>query len=206
MSNENKHPLITTYRNTGENPDYPVILCIGREPNDDKEVGTHLGDYDFEKFPRCAFWNTAYGSIARIAGINKDPCATLKNQCKDHNYNSPIAFADFSYRSVPFGTTDVVKFHKGLDKQKIKDHINALYFHPFFISKVNLVIFSGIDNCGFDPECVEYALNTIPNTKKSIMIPFFIGMQGPKIVDKLRSNQDIVNEINDIYHKWKNSI
>jgi hypothetical protein len=44
-----RHPMIYLWGNT-EEQSFPLILVIGREPNFDQPVGTHVGKIDVEEF------------------------------------------------------------------------------------------------------------------------------------------------------------
>ena len=70
------HPIISVYGNT-DSKCFPIILVVGREPNSAAKFVNTIGQYDFEEYPRCSFWNISYSIIGEIIN-EKWNCRNLK--------------------------------------------------------------------------------------------------------------------------------
>ena len=64
-----KHPIICTYKTTN-NCNFPLVMIIGRESNNNIGYGHSVGHYDFCQFSSGGFWNSSYSFIAKGAEIN----------------------------------------------------------------------------------------------------------------------------------------
>lgn len=210
-----KHPLIILYKNIEEKNliaeeneikklNYPFVLVIGREPNDDKEIGSHIEWFNFNWY-QSQFWNSSYGLIGDIIGLrdkNNSPGSVLKKKFEEKS-SSFIAYADFSYKSIKF-----TKANKGirseLEESKLKEHIKALFEHDFVRDKVQLIVFNGIKDGGFTKEIIDYAEKNCP--KSYAHVDYVCRMDGKTNrlmqIDELK---EVHQEIKNIYDKWESS-
>lgn len=109
---ERTHPALIHYGTTAApHHDFPLVLVVGREPNDAGRVAMELGTYDFDASPRCGFWNMAYGLLGRMhASGAPRTTAWLKEHCRSRGA-SPIVMAD----AIPQGQLDAVR-----DKDRLR--------------------------------------------------------------------------------------
>lgn len=90
-----KHPLLSYFGPA--DPPWSRILVIGREPDDERQVGTHAGPYELDKYPRTAFWTRSHAAISRACEL---PGWFLRYFAIRVS-SSPIVYADASPRSYP---------------------------------------------------------------------------------------------------------
>ncbi|MDP1696123.1 MAG: hypothetical protein Q8L29_04375, partial [archaeon] len=84
MSNDihgKEHALITLFNRTGKG-NFPLILIIGREPNNTNKFNNKVGKYFFEDAPTSAFWNISYKKIGELKGLNVKDFKRLCNEKK----------------------------------------------------------------------------------------------------------------------------
>ncbi|WP_283624724.1 hypothetical protein [Clostridium butyricum] len=206
MGNET-HPIISVYGNA-ELRDFPIILVVGREPNTSSKFVNTVGNYDFDKAPRCGFWNISYGIIGEI--INETwNCKELKDKFRKQG-NSFIAYTDLS----PEPIEDLVpgnlknKKRKDINLVHYEKHISNILSHENLINRVELIIFSGLDKNNVQFEALDILKKAlIDKNKIFIEVPFFYGSNKNKIKMKINNEYDNEKEIiRDIYQKWENSL
>ena len=132
------HPIISLYRNTREGS-FPLILIIGREPNDDMEMRYEVGEYNFDKKP-VPFWNLPYALLGAM--INKTR-KEFQDICREKQ-SSPIAFADISPRPIRSGANDKQTIRKTFTTKDYLDHLRIIASKTVF-KRVKLIVFSGLD-------------------------------------------------------------
>jgi hypothetical protein len=142
MSQE--HPILCLFGDSVR-ATFPLILIIGREPNADQPVGNFIGTYDFRRASRCAFWNTSYGVLGRIAGM---PTAALKQHCIRQG-GSPIVYADALPQGILNRVGDKQQRRAALAASGIARHIDNLFSHHALLDRVALVIISGLGGVPF---------------------------------------------------------
>jgi hypothetical protein len=133
-----KHPIISVYGRNTLQKDFPLILVVGREPNDDLPMGNAVGYYKFKK--PVPFWDLAYSLISESIGKRG---MELKSLCKERR-SSPIAFADISSKPVLSGDKRKQRIRGTLASPDYEKHLQKVASKPIF-QRVHLVIFSGLD-------------------------------------------------------------
>lgn len=196
---DNSHPLIVVYDNT-QKTNFPLILVVGREPNNNVPFDDSVGNYDFEGKPRCKcnFWNTAYKVVADTNGIN---VRELKDYCKI-NKSSILAFTDLSPRPIKMREKNKDKQRSQILDKEYEQHILKIFSKSEIISRIRLIILSGVDKPEF-----SYALKTFKTVcrkyqKLFLEIPFLYSGNYPKIRKEISENHK--KAIRTIYSQWKN--
>ena len=85
------HPLFLTFGQTTEK-DFPIVLVVGREPNNNSISDKTVGQYDFIKYSKCAFWNIAF----KVLGASHEFDFSLVDRVLSFYFN-PIYLP---YRSI----------------------------------------------------------------------------------------------------------
>ncbi len=147
------HPVMLRYGNT-EDFSFPLILIVGREPNRKTGESTdQLGGLPFneksksndaEQFNnnRCAFWNISFATLATkndstTKEIKED--FTCRNAC-------PIIITDASPIAIPNKNSKKQMERNGIGETKFKEQLEKIFKHKELLSRVKLVIFSGLDH------------------------------------------------------------
>jgi hypothetical protein len=186
-----KHPIILFFGES-DSADFPLILIIGREPNSDMDIENKIGSYKFELSPRCGFWNTSHGMLARIEGIET---RKFKERCSQKN-RSPIIYADSLPHCLKNQVKDKSYHRKQLTSEEIKPHIVNMFSHHCLINRVRLVITSGLQHEDF-----HLAKNTIKVKCNELNIPlihlsFFNGVNDKKIQNELdQPSREIIQSV-----------
>jgi hypothetical protein len=136
---------------------FPLILVVGREPNNHLPFCDYVGTYDFRLAPHCSFWNIAYKIVADTQNTT---VRELKDTCYIKN-SSILAFTDLSPKPIP----NQVK-NKRIEREEASDkafeHIGKI-FSKDMISRVEFVILSGVEKLEFIgywfSKSVRYFLN-----------------------------------------------
>lgn len=139
----NSHPALIYFGSKTLTRNFPLILFVGREPQTDQMASKGIGTYDFTKYPRCAFWNTAYSQLAQADGHGDYRGAALKRDCLQAE-SSPIAFAD----ALPICLSDKNssgekrRERSAISRAAIDDHIDGILSFDL-LNRVDLVVLSG---------------------------------------------------------------
>lgn len=139
----NEHPSLLYYGDNTITSDFPLVLIVGREPQSDQLVSKGMGYYDFSEHPRCAFWNTAYRTMALSDGRPGFDAAALKRECIQRRA-SPIVFTD----GLPICLSDRNRGRQKADRrstvsqEQVEEHIDAI-FNLDIMSRVQLAILCG---------------------------------------------------------------
>jgi hypothetical protein len=185
------HPLIQTYATTlGQS--FPLILVIGREPNTDLPITTNHGLYDFDRYPRCGFWNVAYSVVGRSYGLN----ATQVKQHFRERRASPVVFAD----ALPIGIRQAVqnkwKDRGLLSPTAIQTHVQTVFAFEPVVSRTQIVIMSGLAAGTFAPAVEQIKEICNQHNIFYCCLPFFFGSNMPRIRAEL--TQDIQGKLNEV--------
>ncbi len=174
MSGE--HPTILYFDETAAAP-FPLILVIGREPNSDLTIANAVGRYDFRTNPRVGFWNTSYGMLAHVVGLDT---RGLKQLCGERR-GSPIIYADSLPRCLRNHVVDKRTHRIQITEAEVEEHIVNVFSHRQLIDRVQLVIMSGLHDDVF-----RYARDVIDRRCerekiRAIHVPFFYGTNTQRI-------------------------
>ena len=135
-----EHPIISLYGNS-EKGVFPLILVIGQEPNDDRQMGDDVGLYDFRKAPHCGVWNTAYKLVATRRNMS---IKSLKELCEERG-SSMLAFADVSPFTIPYGARDKTEIRAKYTAKDYVRHVQRIMSKDTF-ARVQMVILSGLEH------------------------------------------------------------
>ncbi len=151
--------------------DFPLIVVVGREPNNSMEKEHRIGGYassgatPARQWPSVAFWDRSYGLLGHY--LNLSP-SQLKAACMDR-VSSPIVITDFSPRSLDgsYSPAEKVKIRKTIPTREITDHVDLVLTHDKIFSRTKLVILSGIQGCGFCPDAITHMEERLSDNKIS---------------------------------------
>ena len=173
------HPALLYYGNTREQV-FPVVLVIGREPNADSAMGSHAGAYNFREYPYAGIWNIAYSLMAEEIGLKGQ---RLKRIC-ERARSSPFLFGN----ALPLGITNAVpnKLPQRLAVQnEARQHIQNVFSFEDLISRVRLVLLSGLHGTEFSKSCEAIAEQCQRWNLPSVSLPFFRGPNKVRIKQQL---------------------
>jgi hypothetical protein len=132
------HPNLIAFQKTATKS-FPLMLVVGREPNESIPVSPTLGTYDFRTSPTAAFWNMAYRLLARSDQNPDFGIRELKALCVEKQ-SSPIIIADALPITRLYGAgLPIPKVEDG----ELKAHVNSVLGHKEVISRVRIAFLSG---------------------------------------------------------------
>ena len=200
------HALITAYKNRelDNNPDlsldeHPLILVVGREPNNTGEFVKATGTYNFDHAPKCAFWNESYAVVGKICGMSGQ---ALKQICRERN-TSPIAFTDISPVLIRNCDPEKKKKRKGISHDQIDDHVKDIVSLNDELGRTAVVLLTGHrygslskqakETFGYGATQLELALKfrKIPH----ISVPFMFGNNQSKILEAITNDKLVKSKI-----------
>lgn len=200
------HALITAYKNREistytriDSETHPLILIVGREPNNKGRFVKSFGTYNFDNAPKCAFWNESYAVVGKICGMRGQ---TLKQMCRDKN-TSPIAFTDISPLPIRNCDPDKRAKRKKITHEEIDAHVNDIVSLSDMLGRTAVVLLTGHrsgslskqakETFGYGATQLELALKfrKIPH----ISVPFMFGNNQKKILDAISSKAEVNAEI-----------
>lgn len=143
--------------------DFPLILVIGREPNNHCNVIDKVGTYPSPQ--GCTFWARSHELISRYTGLQPHE---FKDQCLKQNA-SPIVFSDASPlgldgRYTPYRKK---KLRQAITPEELADHANTVFSQSNIISRTKFVLISGVEGCG-----LKHAMPFITEQCDSHQIPY----------------------------------
>lgn len=198
------HPTLSVFGTTASAP-FPLILVIGREPNTALPTVPGIGAYDFRWAPRCGFWNTSYGAIARVVGM---PTWQIKTLCAQQNA-SPIVYADTLPIGLPnhVGNKDTYRARLILNQPDlIKDHIHAIFAHDDLTARVHLILASGLYPPTFNAPIALLRQAAGRHRIPIIDVPFFYGTNTQGIQAKLDAEaRRIIVEVVGAFRAWRHA-
>jgi hypothetical protein len=189
-----KHPLISVYGRASEG-NFPLILIVGREPNDTIEMGRDVGPYDFDCHPRTGFWNIAYKLVGEVDGVS---VKELKSDCRERA-SSVLIFADVSSTPI-LSKLPKAKIRK-LTLTDYSDHLQQILSNTI-LDRVELVILSGLSNPSYANQRNFFIKGLMERKKHWVELPFFYGTNYPKIKAKF-SEENLAVGVADILQKWR---
>jgi hypothetical protein len=142
---DNVHPLIALYGETLQK-NFPLIMFVGREPNDDARCMAEVGSYDFDVAPRCAFWNMAYKILADFGAPGKMALSDLKDMCRQRK-SSPVAFTDISPKPIPHKVLNKAEIRSAIPWPEKQAHLENI--SKDFLKRVSLFFLTGLEGNEF---------------------------------------------------------
>ena len=192
-----KHPIICTYKTTN-NCNFPLVMIIGRESNNNIGYGHSVGHYDFCQFSSGGFWNSSYSFIAKSAEINN---MEFKKLCTK-NKSSPIIFTNVSSVPIPNEIQSKAIIRKKISREIAEKHIDII-FSKKIIKRVKFAIVSGAQKKEFS-DSANYFIKQLRKRKiEFVEVPFFFGRNYKKIKKAVSKSQR--NKIETIVNTWKNN-
>ena len=204
MYDKDTHPLISLYGET-EKKQFPLVLVIGREPNDPgKKIGHHIGYYCHltKKDSNCKtphhvtrtknvpFWDVSYSLFAETAGTSG---MKLKEACVSRN-SSPVAYADIS----PITTSKDGKRTRCSHHEYLR-HLEEISKSTLFANnRVEIVVFSGLKWPTWAKNWYGSAVDAFQGEVKDIVsvnVPFFVGNNRQRIQKMLYKEKAKVRSI-----------
>jgi hypothetical protein len=170
------HPLISLYGHT-LTADFPLLLIIGREPNNHIPMDDTIGPYNFREVPRCAFWNTAYSTAAWTVGMT---ARDLKLRCETAGA-SPIAFADILSLPIPNYVADKASLRNAILPADANAHIDRTFSHSTVIRRVALCLLSGLSHPSFTAGAARARGHCVSAGVPCADIPFLYGTNTARI-------------------------
>lgn len=198
IKNIMEHPLISGYGKTFET-DFPLILVVGREPNTELSCNKSLGNFDFIKWPRCAFWNTAFSILGRSNNIT---ISEVKKLFKEFD-SSPLVFTD----ALPFGIKNHIsnKFEvrKNVNEDVFLNQVEDIFHRQEIIQRTSLILLSGLQNRLYKPFKLALKEKAAQDLIRVAELPFFYPTNTPKIVKQLGERD--IEILKDVFKKYLKS-
>ncbi len=170
------HPAILTYGQTVQK-EFPLIMIIGREPNNSTMSDSSFGEYKFEDFPNCAFWNQSFGLLATYNSKKTFEVKQMFQRAK----SSPIIFTDASPKGIPNKEVNKKQFRSLLTKDEFKHQVDTIFSNEKLISRVKLILLSGLTDISFLYFTTELTTRAMQHSIPTKEIPFLFGNNFPKI-------------------------
>lgn len=140
-----KHPMIYLLGDT-QLHSYPLILTIGREPNQDPELDNSIGYLNTAEFSaqRGGVFVTAYTQIAKQFIGDNTLISRFKGYCLENNA-SPLLFANAYPKAIRNEVVNKAQLRARLTAEEIRQHISNL-FNCALAKRYALVIQHGVEN------------------------------------------------------------
>lgn len=208
------HPLVLVYGETSH-MNFPLVLFVGREPNDSDRVGEETATYDFDseekvdgtikRRSRCTFWNMAYKLVGDFGPEKPLTVRGLKDKCKEAR-SSIVSFADVSPISIRSAETGKRIEREEVSLTEYHRHFEAL-IQAEILSRVNLVLLAGSDNDGLSSlrTELEAMLNEAKQERVAYQVPFLSTYSYGALRNEVRSSVKISSKIREAYEEWKAS-
>lgn len=192
---DTSHPLIILYEETGRE-NFPLVLFVGREPNNNAPYDDYVGPYDFYETPHCGFWNVAYKIVAESQNMT---VGELKELCFN-NRSSILAFTNITPIPILHRVKSKDTIRKEISREESREHIEKIFSKDIIIKRVELIVLSGLDRKEFS-EPLEFFVKMCEFHKKHfIQLPFFFPLNYPQIREKII--EEDINKIKTIYSRW----
>lgn len=145
------HHLLLKYGEILDKPyaHIPLILVVGREPNNPNPFQSTIGDYPLEakryeeggKKRTVAFWDQSFGIIGKTSGIS---CASFKSIVRRVGA-SPIVFTDVMPTPAEYeeGGQGPRKAREDATEQLIQTHHDSIFSKTEVMDRVSLVVLAG---------------------------------------------------------------
>ncbi len=211
-----EHDLVTLYKH--DNPEIgisltaeetlasnlPLILVVGREPNNDGFFNDKFGTYNFDNAANCAFWNISHGVVAKIGGLDT---ATFKDACRKAG-QSPVAFTDILPIAIPNDAANKAELRDEVEYPTIDKHIdNIIQLEPI-IRRTKAVLLSGqrfgsVSGKGRDN--MERGVRKLEQHLEDkdipyLSVPFMYGTNQAKILELVKANKRVNTAIQNAHH------
>lgn len=180
------HSAILAFRQT-EKKEFPLILVVGREPNNDSVSDKKVGTYDFTEFPNCAFWNIAFKLVGAYNGLTT---VQIKQLFLQQNASSVI-FTDASPKAIVNKVKNKNAIRLTLTDEEVIEHVDAIFANEGLLKRVKLVLFSGLEDTKYTKFKTLFNQQASQSQIPTKEIAFLIGNNYPKI-EKQIGDKEIV--------------
>jgi hypothetical protein len=189
------HPLILAFGSTYEK-DFPLILIVGREPNNETVSDKSFGYYDFRMFPRCAFWNLSFKLFGSFNGLTT---TEIKQEFVSRN-TSPIIFTDASSKGVLNKVTSKHKVRNSLTEEDFNNQVDSIFANEKLAIRIKLIILSGLSSNIYQDFKVRLNHEALKRQIPTKEILFLFGTNYPKIEKELSDNEiDLMKSVFENY-------
>ena len=178
------HPAILTYGQTVQK-EFPLIMIIGREPNNSTMSDSSFGEYKFEDFPNCAFWNQSFGLLASYNSKTTFEIKQLFQRVK----SSPIIFTDASPKGIPNKEVNKKQFRNLLTTDEFQHQVDTIFSNARLISRVKLIFLSGLTDFSFSNFTNQLSNRALQHSISTKEIPFLFGNNVPKIKTQMTDKE-----------------
>jgi len=218
MPMRDRHDLALVYGETMDT-ELPLILVVGREPNNPMPFNTQVGRHDFAAWRRAdgkkrsvAFWDQSYGVIGRSAGTDVRGLKRLAKACNA----SAVAIADVMPVPAPYasGSDAPRRAREAADERAIAAHVERLLDLEDLMHRVRLVVLAGHRHGSFSPRekhnlhyasaLMEARCGTADKPIPTVVTKSMHGMNQPYNLTQLRERPDalrVCREAVDAMHK-----
>lgn len=213
------HDLFLMFDHTMEKTfqDLPLILVVGREPNNPNPFNNEIGNYplkalvygDGKKKRTVAFWDQSYGTVGKIAGLD---CPSLKSLARKAKA-SPIVFTDVMPTPAEYRPGSKVPRHarEAADENMISAHHEMIFSRNIIMDRVKLVILAGHRHGSFrkrEHMLLGYASDSFKDRCESrdittVETKSMFGTNQPWNLEQIRARNDAVFHINDAVTQLK---
>ncbi len=194
------HPLLVSFGLTYDKK-FPLILVVGREPNNETVSDKSFWHYDFNtaKNRRCAFWNTAFGLFGLYNGLRASQMKELFNK----NQSSPIVFTDASPKGIKNSVANKKAIRNTVTIEELTEHIDAIFVNENLLDRIKLTLLSGLEDAKYDTFKTLFKQKA---SEKNILIkeiPFLIGYNSKKI--KTLINDKDIEVLRQVFEEFNNN-
>jgi len=190
------HPLFLAFGQTVEK-DFPIVLVVGREPNNNSVSDKTIGHYDFKKYSTCAFWNIAF----KVFGAYNDLTTPQVKQLLIKRNASPIVFTDASPKAIPNKVKDKNSIRVTLTDEEINEHVTAIFANENLMKRVKLVLFSGLEDAKYNKFKTLFNEQAAKRQMPIKEVSFFIGNNYSKIEKQIGDKE--VGLLKQIYNSFQ---
>lgn len=170
------HSAILAFGQT-EKKEFPLILVVGREPNNNSISDKKVGKYDFIKHSRCAFWNISFKLFGIFNGLTT---IQIKQLFLQQNA-SPLIFTDASPKGIPNEINDKNAIRLTLTDEEIIEHVDAIFANVEILKRVKLVLLSGLEDKKYNKFKTLFIQQASKRQMPTKEIAFLIGNNYAKI-------------------------
>lgn len=175
------HACLVSYARTVD-ASFPLILVVGREPNEDLPPSEETGSYDFRTSMNCAFWNVAYSLLGSLAD---PPRSTRQIKAEaEAAAASPILFADALPLTLRHAARNKAAARLAIEDAAIERHVAAVFSHRALIDRVRVIILSGLGP-SFERSVAAYRRLAGERGIALAELPFFYPTNMPAIRERL---------------------
>lgn len=188
------HPLMLAFGKTYTG-NFPLILVVGREPNNGTISDNSPGFYVFEtkEQRRCAFWNTSFKLFGEFNGL-----ATREMKQKFFEVgSSPIVFTDASAQGIPNKVTTKETTRRQLIKEDFYDQVDAIFANEDILKRVKLIFLSGLTSPVYNDFKQKINQRALISNIPIKEISFLIGYNYKKIMTEITQSE--INILQNVF-------